>query len=216
MDRIEDFVLLNLFLMMKLKKLEEISAKFVKSGEYAKLPTEAEVRKAEKEIAEAQEAAREKAADTGTDTEETISGEEKTAETQTSERESAEKADDEFLAAVRNALDHGIVVHEGDVALAVGCQDKGDGRDCGLRETGCPEYHVHECPSHAPIAVREGVNRFELSMCQGCCGYRRQLCGGKEPDEIVHETRNGFGNRRHVNGADWVDAIAPNPVLVDP
>ena len=80
--------------MMKLKKLEEISAKFVKSGEYAKLPTEAEVRKAEKEIAEAQEAAREKAADTGTDTEETISGEEKTAEPQTSERESAEKADD--------------------------------------------------------------------------------------------------------------------------
>ena len=85
-----------------------------------------------------------------------------------------------------------------------------------MRETGCPEYHVYKCPSHAPIAVREGVNRFELSMCQGCCGYRRQLCGGEEPDEIVHETRNGFGNRRHVNGADWVNAIAPNPVLVDP
>ena len=44
--------------MQKLKKLEEISAKFVDSGEYAKLPTESEVRMAEKEITEAEQAER--------------------------------------------------------------------------------------------------------------------------------------------------------------
>lgn len=39
--------------MKKLQKLDKIAAKFVKSGDYAKLPTEAEVQKAEKEISEA-------------------------------------------------------------------------------------------------------------------------------------------------------------------
>lgn len=42
--------------MRKLEKLNKIAAKFVKSGEYAKLPTEAEVQKAEKEISEAKQA----------------------------------------------------------------------------------------------------------------------------------------------------------------
>lgn len=41
--------------MRKLQKIEKIVAKFVKSGEYSKLPTEAEVHKAEKEIAEAKQ-----------------------------------------------------------------------------------------------------------------------------------------------------------------
>ena len=39
--------------MRKLQKLDKIAAKFVKSGEYSKLPTEAEVQKAEKEISQA-------------------------------------------------------------------------------------------------------------------------------------------------------------------
>ncbi len=68
--------------MQKLKKLEEISAKFVKSGEYAKLPTEAEVRKAEKEIAEAEKAEREKAAE-GTDENDTHKSEHSLQETET-------------------------------------------------------------------------------------------------------------------------------------
>ena len=44
--------------MMKLKKIEEISAKFVKSGEYAKLPTDAEARKVQQELEQAKEAER--------------------------------------------------------------------------------------------------------------------------------------------------------------
>jgi len=41
--------------MRKLQKINNIVAKFVKSGEYSKLPTEAEVHKVEKEIAEAKQ-----------------------------------------------------------------------------------------------------------------------------------------------------------------
>ena len=74
--------------MQKLKKLEEISAKFVESGEYAKLPTEAEVRKAEKEIAEAEKAEKENTEDT--DTQKQVYGGEETAEVQ---KDTAEKAD---------------------------------------------------------------------------------------------------------------------------
>lgn len=42
--------------MRKLRKLNEIAAKFVKSGDYAKLPTDEEVQKAQKDIAEARKA----------------------------------------------------------------------------------------------------------------------------------------------------------------
>ncbi|MBQ8435509.1 MAG: hypothetical protein IJX24_05815, partial [Oscillospiraceae bacterium] len=46
--------------MRKLRKLNEIVVKFVKSGDYAKLPTDEEVQKAQKDMAEARKAQTEK------------------------------------------------------------------------------------------------------------------------------------------------------------
>ncbi len=102
-----------------------------------------------------------------------------------------------------------------------------------VRVRGCCEHQAHRLyeswsqpapaedemdqrPSNPAVPVREGVDRFELCVCDARLDRRRQIHAREEPEEIVDQARDAFRRWRDEGGVQWGIGIPADPVLSFP